>query len=1285
MMTNHERKLGWCSSMHGRLMAAALAVLIGCMPDTTAAQLRTPQPTIVAKQRPKLVIESAFTGYAAAHFAFAADGTLLLTAGGPDFAVSVWDVSTGRQLRVLQHDTFIEGLSLTSNGDLALTRTKGGTSTLWDVALGTIVRVLDGESEASWLAPNGRAVAVATGSTVTLLGVRDSARLRELRLPAPVHAVSYLASENSTLVIGGDGFFALWNTTSSAPSILCEVTTQIRDAVMSSDGSILTRDLDGGASVWDRRCSRVRQWSPLARTLALASRGDATIGVEADGTTSLRLQDGSVRRYFRPLATKAAAFAPFGRTAIGVGENEMVAFDLDTGEVVHHFERRVANLTSTALSSDGRFLAAASTNGFVNIWDLRTGRQVAHFQAWDGIVDGLAFGATADEIFTVAGSYMRQWRLDGGSVGEIVFHRTELPGEARSVSVSRTGDQILLQTRWGGGVVIDVDNFGNFINSRQIGEGKSTHASRFSPGGGLIATNFNLSRIAIWDTRSGAKLSEFGDQSEDLVRALALSTDGQRLLTGSYDKTATVWNAVNGVPIAKLTGHESPVIAVALSASGHRAVTGSGFMPGDGDASVRLWDADSGQQLAVFRGHTSGVTSVGFVSESEDRVFSASSDGTVRFWSVGARDEDFRLISFASGNWVAAAPDGRFDTGDFDDLEGMHWIRDGAAFAPLSVDTFSREYYQPGLAARAGTDRRLRALAREPSVARDSPTVRIAGIASSPSGLVTVPLLVNAPEGAEVVLLRDDRVVARTALSSGDRTTRKVSFDRIALPHRDTVTFKSYAFGPDGIKSETAYRTLSLVARMPAPKPRAFIVAIGVSAYESRTMNLAHSADDARAIAKTLSTWFETSGRYGEVYAKVLISEEAKTATNALPATKREIHDAIAALSRSSGAPGPDDLVIVYFSGHGYADETGKYFLLPSDIGTSSNASARTLKRSISTDELARWLGPIDAGAIALILDSCYSGSAFSQSGFRPAPLGNRGLGQLAYDKGIWIMAASQADSVALESAKLGHSLLTYSILNDAPSAAASSDHAIMDMTWKALMRVATERVPELYQEISRDDTARISSKKVIETELRNQLQTPVVFDFTDDSDRYVAIPGFKSNYETAGVEAETQAQQKLAEGDLAAADADLRRALQMFQAAARPGPHGDASMALAKVLARMGRKAEAMTSYEQALVDFQETRDRAKELDVHRAIGLELSADESARAIEELTAARDLAVTIGHSARLADILADLSNIYRVLGEVGIATALCERSRATTRQLGSLEADVAGKSSCSVP
>jgi hypothetical protein len=80
---------------------------------------------------------------------------------------------------------------------------------------------------------------------------------------------------------------------------------------------------------------------------------------------------------------------------------------------------------------------------------------------------------------------------------------------------------------------------------------------------------------------------------EGYIAAVAFSPDGKRVLTGSWDKTARLWEAATGKPVATFTGHTGPIWAVAFSPDGQRVLTGSA------DNRARLWEVFSSAQALV--------------------------------------------------------------------------------------------------------------------------------------------------------------------------------------------------------------------------------------------------------------------------------------------------------------------------------------------------------------------------------------------------------------------------------------------------------------------------------------------------------------------------------------------------------------------------------------------------------------------------------------------------------------------------------------------------------------
>ncbi|KDR68085.1 hypothetical protein GALMADRAFT_1354883 [Galerina marginata CBS 339.88] len=186
----------------------------------------------------------------------------------------------------------------------------------------------------------------------------------------------------------------------------------------------------------------------------------------------------------------------------------------------------------------------------------------------------------------------------------------------------------------------------------------------FSTDGRRIVSGSYDQTVRIWDAETGKQVGEpFGGQTA-CVWSVAFSPDGKRVVSGSDDKTVRIWDAETGKQMGEpFRGHTNFVKSVAFSPDGRHVVSGSN------DETVRIWDAETGKQVGEpFRGHTDLVRSVAF-SPDGMRVVSGSDDQTVRIWDAETGKqvgEPFR----GHTNWVrsvAFSPDGnRVVSGSFD-------------------------------------------------------------------------------------------------------------------------------------------------------------------------------------------------------------------------------------------------------------------------------------------------------------------------------------------------------------------------------------------------------------------------------------------------------------------------------------------------------------------------------------------------------------------------------------------------------------------------------------------
>jgi hypothetical protein len=206
----------------------------------------------------------------------------------------------------------------------------------------------------------------------------------------------------------------------------------------------------------------------------------------------------------------------------------------------------------------------------------------------------------------------------------------------------------------------------------------------------------------------------------------------------------------------------------------------------------------------------------------------------------------------------------------------------------------------------------------------------------------------------------------------------------------------------------------------------------------------------------------------------------------------------------------PEDLVLISFSSHGYTDKNGKFYLVPYDTDTEikwtslgDEIAPESLAEFISSDDLSEWVRDIDAGELVLIVDTCHSAGAVAEPGFKPGPMGSRGMGQLAYDKGMRVLAASQANDVALEVDGLEQGLLTFALMREGLERDGADQDKNGQITLEEWLAYALSRVPALYDDVKAGKTQELKAKggQIIslvigESPKKNAYQQPQLFDF---------------------------------------------------------------------------------------------------------------------------------------------------------------------------------------------
>lgn len=160
------------------------------------------------------------------------------------------------------------------------------------------------------------------------------------------------------------------------------------------------------------------------------------------------------------------------------------------------------------------------------------------------------------------------------------------------------------------------------------GHTETIYAVAFSPDGKILATGSFDKSARLWDVAGGNEIKKFAGPAghQDLVLCVGFSPNGKTLATGSQDKTAKVWDIPTDKHL-RAFAHADAVNALALSPDG-KVLAGAGK-----DGLVKLWNPADGKALATLTGHAGPVLGVAFAANGQT-IASCGSDQTLRFWNV---------------------------------------------------------------------------------------------------------------------------------------------------------------------------------------------------------------------------------------------------------------------------------------------------------------------------------------------------------------------------------------------------------------------------------------------------------------------------------------------------------------------------------------------------------------------------------------------------------------------------------------------------------------------------
>ncbi|KAI9360372.1 WD40-repeat-containing domain protein [Zopfochytrium polystomum] len=356
------------------------------------------------------------------------------------------------------------------------------------------------------------------------------------------------------------------------------------------------------------------------------------------------LQYSGLQTYFTgvPFAPSESAFY---KLFVGNLPEDVTAPVLAKGQLerwpacMNVLEGHSSAVRSVAFSSDGNFVASASSDKSVKIWSSSTGQELLSLKGHIGSVSSVTF--TCDGQYVVSGGddfSIRIWNaITGQELRELLGHDDKVT----SVAVCGDGTSVVSGSY---DMTVRIWNLASGQEVHKlVGHKDLVYAVAFSPDGGLVASGGEDHTVRIWSSSTASELQRLETHSST-VMSVAFSPDGQRVVSASLDRTVRIWVASTGEEQLKLVGHAASVFSASFSPDGQRVVSASG------DKTVRIWDAETGHALSELDGHSEIVFAAAF-SPSGRRVASASYDRTIRIWTatLGEHEEDTQIAAGHSG------------------------------------------------------------------------------------------------------------------------------------------------------------------------------------------------------------------------------------------------------------------------------------------------------------------------------------------------------------------------------------------------------------------------------------------------------------------------------------------------------------------------------------------------------------------------------------------------------------------------------------------------------------
>lgn len=606
---------------------------------------------------------------------FSRDG-LQLISGSQDNTVKLWSTDAGQIVKSFRgHDGAVRAAVFAEADQVVLSASADNHIKKWNIGQYEEVRVLQGvvmEGHqdailAAGFSPDGKQVVTASrDQTARTWDAKTGQTLKVFTEGHSFLASNALYSPNGKWLMTAavDNTVRVWDADAGTQFAVLEHTGRAAAIAISKDGKwLLTGADDKTAKLWDITTGKLAFALPAHRNevTAVAFSTDNKLAVTGDARGRVAVWDLQTKQMLKELDGHAklritgAVFVDETRLLTSCADNTVAQWNVKTGQeeralILKHPD----GVASMQLRTGTRQLVTACLDKKARVWDLDTAKEIA-------VLDGLK------SLNSVSIDEAGEWAVAADSEArKLVLWKLTQTGAIKPDRVvemkSSLWSAIFAPSRKGQALLTLGGTDARLVRA-ESGEVQATYSpagvvasANFSPRGDRIVTGSWDSTARIWNAATGADELKLGgdDGHTAFVNSAVFSPDidGQWVLTASDDGTAKLWDSKTGKVVKTLAGHADRVRHAAFSRDGKLIVTSSS------DKTAIIWDVATSKPLITLKGHEWSVLSAQFNADST-QVITASEDNSARIWAVADGKETAKLAGHTARVTAASfAPTG---------------------------------------------------------------------------------------------------------------------------------------------------------------------------------------------------------------------------------------------------------------------------------------------------------------------------------------------------------------------------------------------------------------------------------------------------------------------------------------------------------------------------------------------------------------------------------------------------------------------------------------------------